>query len=240
VADGGKTKPIVKLLVTSAVYRQASSPGAEAAASDASSLRIDPANHLLWRMPLRRLEAEIVRDAILATSGQLDLSLGGPALPLEVRPDGMVILQAVPQAPASTHRRSLYVLARRHYHLSLLGVFDQPTMSTNCPNRQQSAVVSQSLAMLNDELVLGAAEKFAERVIASAPTSDAAARVGLSFRIALSRDPSAREMAWSQELLSQQAAELAALNLPAEEVAKKALAHLCHMLLGANEFLYVP
>ncbi|MEX0977289.1 MAG: DUF1553 domain-containing protein, partial [Pirellulales bacterium] len=94
VADGCKTKPLVKLLVTSAVYRQASSPDAASAdaASLSSPLEVDPANHLLSRMPLRRLEAEIVRDAILATSGQLDLALGGPALPLEVRPDGMVIL----------------------------------------------------------------------------------------------------------------------------------------------------
>ena len=238
VADGCRTKSLVKLLVTSAVYRQASS---SAAASSDDSLRIDPANHLLWRMPLRRLEAELVRDAILSASGQLELSFGGPALPLEVRPDGMVILQsATPAAAASNSRRSLYVLARRHYHLSLLGVFDQPTMSTNCPNRQQSAVVSQSLAMLNDELVLAAADKFAARVIASAPTSDAAARVALSFRIALNRDPSAQEIAWSQELLSQQAAELAGMNLPVEEAAKKVLAHLCHMLLGTNEFLYVP
>jgi Protein of unknown function (DUF1553)/Protein of unknown function (DUF1549)/Planctomycete cytochrome C len=245
VADGCRTKPLIKLLVMSAVYRQASTGARDAAPADASSTgspgTVDPANRLLARMPLRRLEAEIVRDAILATSGQLDPSLGGPALPLEVRPDGMVVMQSPdPAHPEATCRRSLYVLARRHYHLSLLGVFDQPTMSMNCPNRQQSAVVSQSLTMLNDQVILDAADKFAARVMASAGAGEAAAQIGLAFKMALSRPPNGEEMAWSQELLSQQAAAAAAESQPSDVVAKKSLAHLCHMLLSSNEFLYVP
>jgi hypothetical protein len=233
VADGRRIKPLVKLLVMSAVYRQASSSG-----SDGPSAA-DPENRLLARMPLKRLEAEIVRDAILSVSDQLDLALGGPSLPLEVQPDGMVVLQKTSPAPAAS-RRSLYVLARRNYHLSLLGVFDQPTMSTNCPNRQQSAVVLQSLTMLNDARVIDAAEKFARRVLDTAARHDAAAQIGLSFRIALGRDPSPAEMARSQELLSEHAAELATADVPADELPPRALAHLCHMLLNSNEFLYVP
>jgi hypothetical protein len=160
---------------------------------------------------------------------------------VEVQPDGMVILQkSAPANAAAASRRSLYVLARRNYHLSLLGVFDQPTMSTNCPNRQQSAVVLQSLTMLNDARVLVAAERFAGRVWDAAGRADAAAQIGLAFRIALGRDPSRDEMAQSQELLSQQAAEIASADAPADEVQKRALAHLCHMLLNSNEFLYVP
>ena len=239
VTDGRKIKPLLKLLMTSAVYRQGSSPAVGGAAADAS--RLDPDNRLLARMPLRRLDAEIVRDAILATSGQLDLTPGGPSLPLEVRPDGMVVLQGENKPGSETKsRRSLYVLARRHYHLSLLGVFDQPTMSMNCPNRQQSAVVSQSLTLLNDALVIDAAQKFAARVIRSAASGDSAARISLAFRIALGREPSGQEITWSQELLSQHAAELAGSGVPGEELAQKSLSHLCHMLLGSNEFLYVP
>ncbi|MEX0679318.1 MAG: DUF1549 and DUF1553 domain-containing protein [Pirellulales bacterium] len=235
VADGRKIKPLVKLLVTSAVYRQASTP------TTADASKVDPANRLLGRMPLRRLEAEIVRDALLAAGGGLDPALGGPSLPLEVRPDGMIVLQAE-NKPGTTNRsrRSLYVLARRHYHLSLLGVFDQPTMSTNCPNRQQSAVVSQSLTLLNDALVIDAAEKFAARVIDSPGAGDSAGQISLAFRMALGREPSAKEMAWSQELLSQQSAELAGSEVPGEKAPEKPLAHLCHMLLSSNEFLYVP
>lgn len=245
VADGRRIKPLIKLLVTSAVYRQASSRTGEGVSPDASPDKspaaADPDNRLLARMPLRRLDAEIVRDAILATSGQLDLALGGPSLPLEVRPDGMVVLKGENKPGTKTRsRRSLYVLARRHYHLSLLGVFDQPTMSMNCLNRQQSVVVSQSLTLLNDAIVIDAAEKFAARVIRSAGSGDSAAQINLAFRIALGREAGAKEITWSQELLSGHAAELAGSEVPGDELAQKSLSHLCHMLLGSNEFLYVP
>lgn len=240
VAEGRHVKPLIKLLMTSDVYRQASSRATAEPEGAASAVRIDPANRLLWRMPLRRLEAEIVRDAILAAGGQLDTSLGGPPLPLEVQSDGMVVIQdkALP-TPAAKARRSLYVLARRNYHLSMLNVFDQPAMSTNCPNRQQSAVVLQSLAMLNDAFVLAQADNFAARVQTAA--GDAAPQqIGLAFRIALARDPSPRENDWSQQLLSAQAAELTSAQVPPEQAARKSLAHLCHMLLNSNEFIYVP
>ncbi|MBI3839673.1 MAG: DUF1553 domain-containing protein, partial [Planctomycetia bacterium] len=242
VADGRQIKPLVKMLVTSAVYRQASGRTAAPAQSDASASAIDadPGNRLLARMPLRRLEAEIVRDAILAVSGKLDPTLGGPPLPLEVRPDGLVVIQDKGLPEGTKTRRSLYVLARRNYHLSMLGVFDQPAMSTNCPNRQQSAVVLQSLTMLNDEFVLAQAESFADRVKASTPDASPRRQIEQAFRIALGRSPSPREAAWSEDLLAQHAAEYAAANLPGEQAAHKALTHLCHMLLNSNEFLYVP
>jgi hypothetical protein len=238
VAEGGRLKPFLKLLVTSTVYRQSSSPEtAHAAALSAA----DPSNRLLGRMPLKRLEAEIVRDAILSASGQLDLALGGPSLALEVQPDGMVVLQTSKQPrPTASSRRSLYVLARRNYHLSLLGVFDQPAMSTNCPNRQQSAVVLQSLTMLNDAQVIAAAERFAARVLRSTAADDSAAQIDFAFRVALGRSPSGAEMSASQELLSSHAADLAGAEPAAEHLPEQTLAHLCHMLLGASEFLYVP
>jgi hypothetical protein len=242
VADGCQVKPLLKLLMTSAVYRQASSRTATAAqlAARASPVDADPGNQLLARMPLRRLEAEVVRDAILAVSGKLDPTAGGPPVPLEVRPDGMVIVQTKGAPPNANNRRSLYVLARRNYHLSMLGVFDQPTMSTNCPNRQQSAVVLQSLTMLNDDFVLEQAGAFADRVQASAGSTSSTEQIERAFRIALGRSPSPRENAWSEELLAHQAAEYAQANLPSDEIAHKALTHLCHMLLNSNEFLYVP
>ncbi len=241
VADGRRLKPLVKLLVMSDVYRQASSVDATAAsAGDVSGAVVDPANRLLWHMPLRRLEAEIVRDAILAAGGRLDASLGGPPMALEVRPDGMVVIKSDGKPHSSASRRSLYVLARRNYHLSMLNVFDQPAMSMNCPNRQQSAVVLQSLAMLNDEFVLAEAGHFAERVRAAAGES-AEEQVRLAFRIALGRDPSRQEAAWSGELISEQArAAASAGGQSAADAAKGGLAHLCHMLLNANEFLYIP
>jgi hypothetical protein len=237
VADGRRTKRLVRLLVTSAVYRQASTVVDES--SHAAAVAVDPGNDLLWHMPLKRLEAEIVRDAILATSGQLNATFGGPALPLETRPDGSAVIHASQlRSPAATWRRSLYVLARRNYHLSILTVFDQPAMGMNCPRRQPSAVVSQSLAMLNDDFVVEQAGYFAKRVRAA--VGDASApQVDLAFRIALGRPPSGDETSLSLRLLDEHAAEYSAWELSTDAVADKALTHLCHMLLNANEFLYV-
>jgi mono/diheme cytochrome c family protein len=241
VDDGRRLKPLVKQIVMSSVYRQSSAVNtSEGRAGQAAAISTDPGNQLLWRMPLKRLEAELVRDALLSVGGQLDPRLGGPPLPVETRADGSVVIDEknLP-SPAAKARRSLYVLARRNYHLSMLNVFDQPAMSTNCPQRQQSAVVLQSLAMLNDDFVREQASQFARRV-RSAGESDAAAQIELAFRIALGRMPSPHEAAWSQDLLARQAAELAATSLSAEAVAEQSLAHLCHMLLNTNEFLYIP
>jgi hypothetical protein len=93
--------------------------------------------------------------------------------------------------------------------------------------------------LLNDALVADAAQKFAPRVVVAAGPADTAAQISVAFQIALSRRPSQREVSWSQELLSLQAVELAGSD-PPQKQAEAALAHVCHMLLSSNEFLYVP
>ncbi|MGD9723244.1 MAG: PSD1 and planctomycete cytochrome C domain-containing protein [Pirellulales bacterium] len=247
INNGCHTKPLIQLIVSSDVYRQRSAregPAADAAIAPSTATTApptgDPDGDWLWHMPLKRLDAEIVRDAILAVSGQLDPSLGGPPLPLETRPDGSVVIQEKQlPSPAAKSRRSIYVLARRNYHLSMLNVFDQPAMATNCPRRDRSAVVLQSLAMLNDDFVVEQAGHFARRVRNAAGSGDWNAQIDLAFRIALARSPSTQESEWSQRLLAEHAAEYSTGELAAEEVELKSLAHLCHMLLGSNEFLYV-
>jgi hypothetical protein len=195
----------------------------------------------LWRMRLRRMEAEIVRDSILATSGRLDRSMGGPPLPLDPRADGTVVLKedALP-TPTSKYRRSMYILARRAYHLSLLDVFDQPILATNCTERGTSAVVNQSLALLNDGFVIDQASAFAERVIAAAGEGPIERRIELAFQIALARPPVPDETSWAVELFARQRDRFLAAGNAAEEADRKALAQVCHMLLNTNEFLYVP
>jgi len=191
---------------------------------------VDPQNHFLWKMPLRRLESEIIRDALLAISGKLDVTLGGPPILLQGRPDGTVVVSRLGlPTPTSAERRSLYVLARRNFHLSFLAVFDQPLMANSCTDRASSAVVSQSLTMLNDAFLREQAEAFASRV--AALSGDVMAeRIRIAFRLALARPPSANEIAWSTELLQRHMARVSA---------DQALTHLCHMLLNTNEFLYV-
>ena len=120
-------------------------------------------------MRLRRLNAEAVRDAILVTSGKLDRSLGGAPIPLKGLPGGLMVVATEGLAtPTSQWRRSLYLTSRRNYNISMLAVFDMPVITTNCTARTQSAVVLQSLTMLNDEFVLRQADYFAARVSAAA------------------------------------------------------------------------
>jgi cytochrome c553 len=231
VGGGWKMKDLHRLIVTSSVYRQSSVP-------QAGPVAVDPGNQLLWRMRLRRLESEAVRDAVLAVSGQLDRTSGGPPVPIEPHPDGMVVVSAkgLP-TPTAPFRRSLYLFARRNYNLTLLNVFDQPVMATNCTRRVHSAVPLQSLTLLNDAFMLDQADRFAARVAAAADSEPQ--RIEAAFRLAFAREPGPTEAAASAALLKKLRERYAGEDLSPAEAERKALARLCHMLLCANEFLYV-
>jgi hypothetical protein len=231
VESGWKMKSLHKLIVTSSVYRQASSITHEHEAQ--ASVTVDPGNQLLWHQRLRRLESEAIRDAILAASGALDPSQGGPPVPIEPHEDGMVVVQTKGQSPTAPYRRSLYLFARRNYNMTLLGVFDQPVMATNCTRRIQSAVPLQSLTLLNDTFMLEQADRFAERVANLAPSRDK--QIETAFRIALGRKPTNEESAAALALLAKVEGRFASQPQPE----RKALITLCHMLLCTNEFLYV-
>src|SRR5262249_39124669 len=144
-------------------YRQSSTPPSGTSSDPAA---IDPDNALLWRMRLRRLESEVIRDAILAVSGRLDRAQGGPPILLQALPAGMVIIDEKKLTrPAARWRRRLSLLSRRSYPLSLLGVFAQPVVATNCTRRDSSTVPLQSLTLMNDAFFLEHAEQFAARVV---------------------------------------------------------------------------
>jgi hypothetical protein len=232
---GWRIKPLLKLMMTSTAYRQASR---HATAPGSDPQAIDPGNQLLWRMRLRRLDSEVIRDTILAVSGRLDRTMGGPPVLLEARPDGMVILsdKGLPN-PSAKRKRSVYLLARRAYNLSLLTVFDQPLVAVNCPRRDASAVPLQSLMMLNDSFLLEQAGYFADRVARTAGTTGEKP-IQLAYRLALGRQPSAVEARLCADLLSRQAALYKAAKLPVGEAEQKALVQLCHTLFNTSEFLY--
>jgi hypothetical protein len=190
-------------------------------------------------MRLRRVESEVVRDAVLALSGRLDRTLGGPPVPIQPHPDGLVVVSDKGLAsPTAPWRRSIYLMARRNYNLTLLSVFDQPVMATNCTRRIASAVPLQSLTLLNDAFMLAQADHFAARVAASAGNS-AQARIELSFRLAFARPPRPQEKAASAAFLRKLVHVYAGPKHVAGQAELKALARLCHILLCANEFLYV-
>ena len=142
VASGWSMKKLHRLIMTSAAYRQTSTVSEPA-------LRADPSNTLLSRFPLRRLDAEAIRDSVLKAAGRLDESEFGPPAAIDVKPDGAVL----PKAGKLGYRRSIYVMQRRTTPVSLLDAFDAPFMSPNCIKRGESIVSSQALQMMNGELL---------------------------------------------------------------------------------------
>jgi hypothetical protein len=239
VARGWSIKAMHRLILNSTAYRQASRID-PAAPAHAQGKRNDPENRLLWRQRMRRIEAEALRDAILATSGVLNGRMFGLPVPFVVRGDGEIV------APrdASGQRRSIYLKVRRSQPVSLLQSFDQPVMETNCTRRGVSTVASQALNLLNSDTLIEHAEAFARRVEREAP-ADAAGR---AIRLALNRTASEFEhksldafLAAQSERHSRSLAGQA--SKPTDEQRRdgrhRALADLCQMLLCANEFAYV-
>ena len=238
VENAWRIKPLIKTIMMSTAYRQASRREV-LATTDPNPRDIDPENHLLWRARLRRLESEVIRDAMLAASGRFDATMGGQPVPLKYRRDGVASFdrEKLPTL-SSTWRRSVYLFQRRVYHLTVLGVFDQPVIAGSVCRRNASAVALQSLSMMNDDLALEQAEHFADRVWHQAGPS-AAEQIELAFRVALSRPPDTQEVQWSSELLQQQTNRYQSGGSSAAEAARKALMHLCRVLFNSSEFLYV-
>jgi len=236
INNGWRVKSIVKNMMMSHAYRQESTqrPNSSRAA------QIDPENNLLWRMNLRRVESEYIRDAMLTASGKLDRSMFGLPLPLNARPDGMVVINetALP-TPTSKWRRSIYVLARRNYHLTILRIFDQPIVARNCTVRKPSTVVTQSLTLLHDDFVLEQAGYFAERVAGSSAGDNPKDQVATAFRIAIGRQPTDEETRWCSGLIERQRKRYTKDGSTKAEARHRALAQLCKVLFNTNEFLYV-
>ncbi|MEX2559813.1 MAG: DUF1553 domain-containing protein, partial [Pirellulales bacterium] len=240
VENGWRIKRLHRMIMLSTAYRQSSRrPPQDADPNDPQSAaeRIDPANLLLWRTNLRRLEAEVIRDAVLAVSGELDRTAGGPAVELTTPADGLSQAKAEP-TPTSAQRRSVYLFARRVYPLKFLELFDFPIMAVNCTQRGTSATVLQSLALLNSEFLFEQADRTAGRVLASAG-SEPAAQVQLAFQLSLARSPQDAELSQCIGFLADQARIHAADASAPEQAARNALADLCQMLMSTNEFLYV-
>ena len=237
--EGWQVKPLIRKMMLSTAYRQSShDETSEAAAATGDPHTVDPGNELLWRMRLRRLDAETVRDSILAVSGSLNQKAGGPPVLIQAQPDGMVVVAEDKLVDKGDRwRRSIYLVTRRAYNLTLLNVFDQPAMATNCLRRETSAVPLQSLVMLNDAFVAEQAENLAKRIEDRSPTS-AEARVEELFRLALARRPNAVEMTAGLDLLAEQAQRALRSGATPEAAEHHGLTQLCHTVLNTSEFLY--
>ena len=229
IESGWDYKRLIRLMVNSRVYRQRSD-------WDGQIHDADPANTLLARMPLRQLESEAVRDAVLHVGGDLNLKMSGPPVMVYALPDGNVVTSG---SPEEMSRRSIYLLQRRRYHESFLDAFGQPDLNTNCTDRISAATVGQSLSLLNSEFLFDQSHSFAHRVIADSAGNDVQEDIAVAYELALGRTPSNKEIVLSKELIETQRQRYVDAGVSEENLYPDALRHLCHMLLCSNEFLYV-
>lgn len=226
-----RPKHLIKQMVLSRAYRQST-----AARPNHPGGSSDPNNRLLWRMNLRRLDSEQLRDAILSASGALDETVGGPPMPLSPLPSGMVVqkLDGLPPG-TSPYRRSVYLLARRNYHLTFMRVFDQPIVARTCAVRKPSAMVTQSLALLHDEFLFDQSARMADRIVQQIPNASQREKIEFAWRLVLGRSPEVDEL----ELCSNTWDRHAKRYSDSEDPDRMAFTQICHMLLNTNEFLYL-
>jgi hypothetical protein len=239
IAHGWKLKRLHRMIVLSAAYRQGSS-------FDPEKAKADPDNRLLGRMRPRRLEAEALRDALLAVSGTLNPEMYGPAFKAPISPDAMVARNVkspyptdVADSPA-VRKRSVYLFHKRVIPYPLLQAFDAPDAQQCTGRRDVTTVTPQALALLNDPFVRARAGDFANGLLKEGG-DDPARCVERAYRLALSRAPNDGEKTAGVAFLNRQNRDRAARDLktPAADARRLALTDYCQVLFGLNEFIYV-
>jgi len=222
VERGWSVKAMHRLMLTSQAYRMSSM-------DTTANFAIDPENRMLWKMPRVRLEAEIIRDAVLAVSGALDRTVGGPAIFPFIDPD-LFEKSSKRDWPGradndpSTWRRSLYVFSKRSIRYPMFETFDQPNLVNSIDRRNRTTIAPQALILMNNPMFIFQAEKFAERVRREAGEGPAT-QVARAVAIALGRPADALEISRGAEFITASA---------------DGLEQFCHLLFNLNEFLYRP
>ena len=220
VRQGWKMKPMHRMILLSAAYRQASvSPLEKAFAAK------DPENKWLWKANRRRLEAEEIRDTMLAVSGRLNAKLGGPSVMVQIDPELIKDLKRpqywVTTKDRSEHdRRTIYMIYKRNLILPFMQVFDSPDTLLSCARRDQSTHAPQALELLNGTVSNDLAIAFAKR-LAGAPGE----RVDMAWKLATGRLPNAKERALSLQYL--------------DDPDPSAATEFALSLFNSNAFLYV-
>jgi hypothetical protein len=239
VANGWSLKSLHRLIVTSDAYRRSSDATEEVRTADAD-------NVLLSRWPRRRLEAEAVRDSILAVSGSLNLARGGPSV-FPAIPRAVLECQSRPgegwktSTPRDSARRSVYVFAKRSLALPELELLDTPDTTTSCERRPVSTTGPQALTYLNGEFIQEQARHLADRLRRDAG-DDPARQIDLAFRLALGRAPRVEEARASARFLDEQSRLIRNESNPAPveiEARGKALQAFALVVLNLNEFVYL-
>ena len=227
IADGGRLKPFHRLILSSATYRQSSHDRVE-------GRQIDPANELLWRMNVRRLEAEAIRDAVLSTSGRLNFEAGGPGIKPRIRAELLTGSQRnkwprIDREGEEHFRRSVYIYVKRQLLMPIMELFDAPTTTDSCAARMTSVVPTQALLLMNDDFIEEQSGFLAERAVAE--RGDELPRVlTRMFELALGRPPDPSRL---HEVVS------FVRSRESHGDRRSALADLAHVMFNSSEFVYV-
>ena len=225
VAEGWKMKPIHRMILLSSAYRQSSISPLEK-----QGMEQDANNDLLWRFTHRRLEAEELRDSMLAIAGRLNPKLGGPSVLVPIEPEMIKMLKRpqywVPTKDKSQYdRRTMYMIYKRNLRLPFLEVFDAPDILLSCARREQSTHAPQALELLNGKTSNELAGNFAQRLLTERKTT--AERINYAWRLATGRLPSVGERAIAMKFLG---------SKPNDPEAMKEFALA---VFNFNSFLYV-
>ena len=205
---GWSLKRLHRLILLSATYRQTSEARPE-------TLRTDPDNRLWGRANRRRLESEAIRDSLLAASGTLDPTLGGPALPADL----------------ASPRRTLYLRTVRSDRAGFGPLFDAANAASSVDQRTISTIAPQALFLLNNPFVLDQARIVALRLTREAPGTNEAARIRRAYLLLYGRSPAETEIAVGRAFLARARGKKTTDALAWERYA--------HLLICANEFVYV-
>lgn len=215
IRSGWSIKQMHRLIVLSSVYRQSSRHDDACAAKDADV-------RLLWRYPMRRLDGETIRDAMLAVSGRLQLTMGGPGFDLFDKRGGLTGFQPVETFDESGCRRMIYAHKVRRERDPVFGAFDCPDGGQSAGRRRESTTPIQALNLFNSRFTLDESAAFAARVADDAGT-DVNAQIRRAYELAFNRAATAAEIADA-----------------AQVVTEFGLATLCRALSNSNEFLFFP
>jgi hypothetical protein len=221
----------------------------------------DPENTLFWRINRRRMEAESLRDAMLAVSGELNPKAGGPGVrePMGKEVESLIFTtnenmdswHATPDVTEHA-RRSLYLFRKRNVRYPMFDAFDAPDSQTACPQRAVSTHALQALILMNGDFASARAKALAGRLYRESG-GDTGARIRHAYRVVLARDPAPVEIAQGRDFLNaqaglirQRAAEGWPVAMPTflpedtETDEAAALVDFARAMLNRNEFLYVP
>lgn len=222
-------KKMHRLIMLSRTYQLASR-------DDATNAAIDVDNDYLWRFSRHRLDAESIRDTILAVAGTLDRSMGG-AHPFPEQTTWNFTQHNPFKAVYDTNRRSVYLMTQRIQRHPFLALFDGADTNTSTSRRITSTTPLQALYLMNDPFVHEQARKFAARLLTERP--DNPSRIERAYLLMFGRPPTAEEQSAAKEYLAQVCDKLKAAGVPAGQETAKEWESLVRVLFMSNEFVYV-